>query len=118
MESIYAPYHWFLSIEMLNTYTTGRTSTKYHKIQLQLPNSKFIVIPILELLVLNSHCTKRIVCKNVWKLNLETIGMTIMFRHSYILNVQILSSNNLKISSPLWLIAGVGVVFVNSVHII
>ena len=44
--------------------------------------------------------------------------MTIMFCHSYILNVQILSTHNLKISSTIWLIAGVWVVFINSVHYI
>ena len=96
MEAIYAPYHWFLSIKMLNRYTTSRTSTKYHEIQLRLPNSKFIVIPIFEPLILNSHCTKQIVHKNVWKLNLETITMTaVVFCHSYILDVQIFSSNKL-----------------------
>ena len=118
MEVIYAPYHWFLRIEMLNRYTTSRTSTKYHEIQLQLPNSKFIMIPIFEPLILNSHCTSWIVHKNVWKLNLETITMTIMFCHSYILDVQVLGSNKLKISSPIWVIADVSIVFINSVHII
>ena len=49
MEAIYAPYHWFLSVKMLNRYTTRRTSTKYHEIQLRLPKSKFIMVPILEL---------------------------------------------------------------------
>ena len=39
-------------------------------------------------------------------------------RHSYILDVQMLSSNKLKISSPIWLIVGIGVVFINSVHYI
>ena len=69
---------------------------KYHEIQLRLPNSKFVMIPIFEPLILNSHCTKRIVRKNVWKLNLETITMTaIVFCHSYILDVQIFSSNKL-----------------------
>ena len=96
MEAIYTPYHWFLSVKMLNRYTTSRTSTKYHEIQLRLPNSKFIMIPIFEPLILNFHCTKWIVRKNVWKLNLETITMTIMFCHSYTLDVQILSSNNRK----------------------
>ena len=76
------------------------------------------MIPIFEPLILNSHCTKRIVRKNVWKLNLETITMTIMFCHSYILDVQILSTNKLKISTPIWGIAGTGVVFINSVHYI
>ena len=118
MEAIYAPYHWFLSVKMLNRYTTSRTSTKYHEIQLRLPNSKFIIIPVFEPLILNSHCTKRIVRKNVWKLNLETITMTIMFCHSYVLDVQILSSNKLKISSPIWLIADVWVVPINSVNYI
>ena len=64
MKSIYAPYHWFLSVKVLNRYTTSRTSTKYHEIQLQLPNSKFIMIRIFESLILNSHCTKQIVRKN------------------------------------------------------
>ena len=95
MESIYVPYHWLLSVKMLNRYTTSRTSTKYHEIQLRLPNSKFIMIPIFEPLILNSHLTKWIVRKNVWKLNLETITMTIIFCHSYILDVQIFSSNKL-----------------------
>ena len=97
---------------MLNRYTTSRTSTKYNEIQLLLPNSKFIMIPIFEPLILNSHCTKQIVPKNVWKLNLETI----MFCHSYILHVQIFSTHNLEISSSIWLIAGFWVVFINSVH--
>ena len=118
VESIYAPYHWFLSVKMLNRYTTSRTSTKYHEIQLRLPNSKFIMIPIFEPLILNSHYTKQIVCKNVWKLNLETIAMTIVFCHNYILDVQIFSSNKLEISSPVWFIDSVWVVFINSVHII
>ena len=48
MKAIYAPYHWFLSVKMLNRYTTSRTGTKYHEIQLRLPNSKFIMIPIFE----------------------------------------------------------------------
>ena len=91
MEAIYTPYHWFLSIRMLNRYTTRRTSTKYHEIQLRLPNSKFIMIPIFEFLILSAHCMKRIVRKNVWKLNLETITMTIMFCDSYVLNVQALA---------------------------
>ena len=118
MESIYTPYHWFLSVKMLNRYTTSRTSTKVCEIQLQLPNSKFIMIPIFEPLILNSHSTKRIVRKNIWEFNLKTITMTIMFQHSYILDVQILSSNTLKISSTIWLIAGVWVVSINSVHYI
>ena len=63
MKSIYAPYHWFPSVKMLNRYTTSRTSTKYHEIQLRLPNIKFIMIPIFEFLILNSHGTKRIVRK-------------------------------------------------------
>ena len=115
VESIYAPYHWFLSIEMLNTYTASTRCTKDHEIQLRLPNIKFVMIPILEPLILNSHCTKQIVRKNVWKLNLETINnlrlVTLVFRHSYILDVQILSGNKLKISSPIWPIVGAGVVF-------
>ena len=118
MKAIYVPYHWFLSIKMLNRYTTSRTSTKYHEIQLRLPNSKFIMIPIFEPLILNSHCTKQIVCKNVWKLNMETITMTIIFCHSYVLNVQIFGTHDLKMSSPIWLIAGVWVISINSVHII
>ena len=76
------------------------------------------MIPIFEPLILNSHYTKWIVRKNVWKLNLETITMTIMFCHSYVLDVQILSSNKVKTSSPIWLIADVWVVFINSVHYI
>ena len=76
------------------------------------------MISILEPLILNSHCTKQIVRKNIWKLNLETITMTIIFCHSYILDVQILSGNELKISSPIWPIVGVWVVFINSVHYI
>ena len=118
MEAIYAPYHWFLSVKMLNRYTTSRTSTKYHEIQLQLPKSKFIMVPILELLILNSYSTKWIIRKNVWKLNLETITMTIIFCHSYALNVQVFGTNNLKISSPIWLLASVRVVSINSGHYI
>ena len=118
VESIYAPYHWFLSIEMLNRYTTSRTSTKDREIQLRLPWSKFTIFPILKSLILNSNRTKRIIGKNVWKFNLKTIAMDIVFSHSYVLNVQILSTNKLKISTPIWLIAGIGVVFINSVHII
>ena len=118
VKAIYASYHWFLSVKMLNRYTTSRTSTKYHEIQLRLPNSKFMMIPIFEPLILNSHCTKRIVHKNVWKLNLETITMTIMSCHSYILDLQIFSSNKLKIYSSIWLIAGIWVISINSVHII
>ena len=116
MKSIYTPYHWFLSIKMLNRYTTSRTSTKYHEIQLRLPNSKFIVVPIFEPLILNPHSTKRIVCKNVWKLNLESTTMiSVVFCHSYILDVQIFSSNKLKISSSIWIIDSIWVVFINSV---
>ena len=118
MESIYTPYHWFLSVKMLNRYTTSRTSTKYREIQLQLPNSKFIVIPIFEPLILNSHRTKWIVRKNVWKFNLKTIAMTVVFCHSDILDVQVLGSNELKISSPIWLLDSIWVVFINSVHYI
>ena len=33
MRAIYAPYHWFLSVEMLNRYTTSGTTTKDSKIQ-------------------------------------------------------------------------------------
>ena len=118
MKAIYAPYHLFLSIKMLNRYTTSRTSTKYHEIQFRLPNSKFMMIPIFEPLILNSHCTKWTVHKNVWKLNLETITMAIMFCHSYVLNVQVLGTHDLKISSSIWLIASISVVFINSVHYI
>ena len=71
MESIYTPNHWFLSIKMLNRYTTSRTSTKDCEIQLRLPKSKFIMIPIFEPSILNSHCIKRIVCKNVWEFKLK-----------------------------------------------
>ena len=74
MESIYTPNHWFLSVKMLNRYTTSRTSTKDREIQLRLPNIKFIMIPILEPLILTSHCTKWIVRKTfgnlTWKLSL------------------------------------------------
>ena len=118
MKAIYTLNHWFLSLEMLNRYTTSTRCTKDHKIQLRLPKSKFIVVPIFEPLILNSHCTKWITHKNVWKLNLKTITMTIIFCHSYILNVQILSTHNLKISSSIWLIASVWVLFINSVHYI
>ena len=118
MEAIYTPYHWFLSVKMLNRYTTSRTNAKNREIQLRLSKSKFIMIPIFEPLILNSHRTKWIVRKNVWKLNLETITMTIMFCHSYILDVQILSSNKLKISSSIRFIADAWIVFINSVHII
>ena len=44
--------------------------------------------------------------------------MTIIFCHSYVLNVQIFSSNKLQIYSPIWLIASVRVVSINSVHYI
>ena len=40
-----------------------------------------------------------------------------MLQHSYILDVQILSTNELKISSPIWLIKHIRIVFINSVHI-
>ena len=113
IKAIYTP-HWFLSIHMFERYTTSRTGTKDCEIQLHLPLSKFIMVPINKSLILNSHCTKWIICRNVWKFNLKTI----MFRHSYILDVQILSTNKLKISSLIWLIGGVGVVFINSVHYI
>ena len=33
-----------------------------------------------------------IICKNIWKFNLKTIAMIIIFCHNYILDVQILSS--------------------------
>ena len=49
---------------------------------------------------------------------LKTIAMIIIFRYSYIFNVQILSTDNLKINCPIWLIAGTWVVFINSVHYI
>ena len=60
MKVIYTPYHhhWFLSIHMFNRYATSRTGTKYHEIQLRLPQSKFIMVPINKSLMLNSHCTK------------------------------------------------------------
>ena len=35
MKAIKTPYHWFLSIHMLDTYTTSRTSTKDREIQLR-----------------------------------------------------------------------------------
>ena len=37
MKAIYTQYHWFPSIHMFDTYTTSRTGTKYHEIQLRLP---------------------------------------------------------------------------------
>ena len=40
-----------------------------------------------------------------------------MFGHSYILDLQILSTNELKISSPIWLIKHIRIVFINSIHI-
>ena len=76
------------------------------------------MIPIFELSILNSHCTEWIIGKNVWKLNLKTIAMAIMFPHSYILDVQILSTNKLKISSCIWLIRNIRIVSINSVHIL
>ena len=57
------------------------------------------MIPINKILILNSHCFKWIIRKNVWKFNLETIAMIIMFWYSYILDVQILSTHKLKVSS-------------------
>ena len=51
-------------------------------------------------LILNSHFSKWIIRKNVWKFNLKTIAMIIMFRYSYILDVQILITHKLKISLP------------------
>ena len=76
------------------------------------------MVPVFEPLILNSDSTKRIMSKDVWEFNLKTIAMTILFRHSYILDVQILSNNKLRISPLIWLIAGVWVVFINSVHYI
>ena len=43
---------------------------------------------------------------------------TMMFLHGYILDAQIRSSNKLRISSLIWLIGGVGVVYINSVNYI
>ena len=40
-----------------------------------------------------------------------------MFQHGYILDVQILSINELKIFSPIWLIEHIRIVFLNSIHI-
>ena len=37
MKVMYTPYHWFLSVEILDTYTTSGTSTKDSKIQLCFP---------------------------------------------------------------------------------
>ena len=37
MKAIYTPYHWFISIHILNRYTTSRISTEDSKIQLHLP---------------------------------------------------------------------------------
>ena len=76
------------------------------------------MVPIPEFLILCSHCIIRIMSKDVWEFNFKTIAMTIMFRHSYILDVEILSSNKLRISSPIWLIEGVWVVSINSVYYI
>ena len=94
MEGICTPYHWFLSIHMFDTYTTSRTSTKDLEIQLHLPRSKFIMVPINKSLILNSHCTKWIIHKNVWKSNLKTIAITIILCNSYVSNVQILENDD------------------------
>ena len=75
------------------------------------------MVPSNKSLILNSYCTKWIVCKNVWKFNLKTIAMTIVLCDSYALNVQILSTHQLKISSLIWLIGIIGIVFINSIHI-
>ena len=37
MKVIYTPEHWSFSIYVLQTYTTSRTGTKDHGIQLHLP---------------------------------------------------------------------------------
>ena len=42
----------------------------------------------------------------------------VVFCHSYILDVQIFSTNDLKISSSIWFIASVRVVSINSVYYI
>ena len=76
------------------------------------------MVPIPEFLILCSHCIIQIMRKDVWEFIFKTIAMTIMFRHSYILDVEILSSNKLRISSPIWLIEGVWVVSINSVYYI
>ena len=39
------------------------------------------MIPVYKSLILNSHFTKWINVKNVWKFNLKTIAMIIMYRH-------------------------------------
>ena len=74
------------------------------------------MVPVFEPSILNSHSTKRIIRENVWKFNLKTITMTIMFCHSYVLNIQVLSANNLKISPSIWLIADIWILSINSVH--
>ena len=71
------------------------------------------MVPINKSLILNSHRAKWIICKNVWKFSLKAI----MLLHSYILDVQILSTNELKISSPIWLIKHIRIVLINSIHI-
>ena len=43
--------------------------------------------------------------------------MIIMFRHRYILKVPILSTHNLKISSPIWFIRSIRIISINSIHI-
>ena len=40
-----------------------------------------------------------------------------MLRHGYVLDVRIFSTNELKISSPIWLIKHIRIVFINSIHI-
>ena len=71
------------------------------------------MVSINKSLILNSHRTKWIIRKNVWQFNLKTI----MLQHSYILDVQILSTNELKISSSIWLLKRIRIVFINSIHI-
>ena len=51
------------------------------------------MVSINKSLILNSHRTKWIIRKNVWQFNLKTI----MLQHSYILDVQILSTNEILI---------------------
>ena len=85
---------------MLNRYTTSTGCTKDCEIQLRFPYRESIIVLIFKSLILNSNCTKRIMSKDVWEFNLKTMAMTVMFRHSYILDVQLLSSNKLRISSP------------------
>ena len=70
------------------------------------------MVPIFEPLILYSHCAKQIIGKNVWKFNLKTITMTVVFSHSYVLNVQIFSTHNLKVGSPIWFSWHLGCIYI------